>query len=73
MSLKHNVPIVSLDDLPNIKRQYTKAVKAGKTEFKCWLTCGQQVDIVTSYAKYLIEFLTEAKNDQSNHTHKKNV
>jgi hypothetical protein len=59
--MTNSAPIVTVDDLPNIKRQYTKAIKAGKTEFKCWLTCGQQVEILTSYAKYLIEFLTDAK------------
>ena len=58
-------PTITLDDLTNIKRQYTKAVKANKTEFKCWLICGVQTTLVTSYAKYLIEHLTNIKNEQT--------
>lgn len=55
---------VSTDDLTNIKRQYTKAIKAGKDGFKAYLVCGQQGEFTVGYAKYLIEFLTEAKNEE---------
>lgn len=60
-----NQPTVTLADLPNIKRQYTKAVKANKLEFTCWLTCGVQAEFLVSYAKYLIEHLTNVKNEQT--------
>ncbi len=58
-------PTVTINDLPNLKRQYTKAVKANKLEFTCYLTCGMQGEFLVSYAKYLIEHLTNLKNEQA--------
>lgn len=57
---------VSLVDLPNIKKQYTRAVKNNKPEFRAYLcSCGLTGTFVTDYAKYLIEFLTNVKNGKS--------
>lgn len=64
-------PTICIEDLPNLKRQYTKAVKQNKTEFKVWLVCGQQTTLIVTYAKYLIEYLTHIKNEK-NQKHKSN-
>lgn len=57
---------ISLEDLPNIKRQYTRAVKNNKQEFRAYLcSCGLMGSFVTDYAKYLIEFLTNVKNGKN--------
>ena len=54
--------IVQLADLATIKRHYNKAVKANATEFTCKLKNGVQAEFLTSYAKYLIEYLTSQKH-----------
>lgn len=50
-------PVVSLRDMPNLKRQRTKAINKGKTTFKCWLVCGVQAEFDVNYAEILIEYI----------------
>ena len=47
---------ITLAELPEFKKAYNKAVKSGKEIFKF-----KEVDIVTSYAKYLIEYMESLK------------
>lgn len=48
---------VTLKDLPSLKKQYIQAVKDGKEFFKY-----KEGELVTSYAKYLIEYLQMQKD-----------
>jgi len=49
---------VSMDDLPKLKKLYSKAVEQGKEQFEFKFK-----PIVTSYAKYLIEYM-ESRNSK---------
>lgn len=62
---QHKPISISIEDLPNLKRQYTKAIKTNKTKLRCWLVCGQQGTFIVSYAKYLIERLIKIKDEQT--------
>ena len=53
--------IITHEDLPNLKREYTKAIKAKKKEFKLQLRNGGKATLLTTYAKYVIEFLSNQK------------
>ena len=48
---------ITIADLPILKRAYNKAIKDGKEMF---MFKGSQV--LTVYAKYLVEYLTTKKN-----------
>ena len=47
---------VTLSELPKLKRAFNKAVKANKEIFKF-----KGEEILTSYAKYLIEYMESLK------------
>ena len=53
---------ISLDDLTQLKREYTKALKGGKESFMF-----KGTELLTLYAKYLIEYMTLIKNGNGKH------
>ena len=53
---------ISLDDLTQLKSEYNKALEDGKESFMF-----KGTELLTLYAKYLIEYMTLIKNGDSKH------
>jgi hypothetical protein len=62
--IPHTDTTINQSDLPMIEKEYKKAIKNKKKVFKVALSCGKTGEFVVGYAKYLIEFLTNLKNEQ---------
>lgn len=65
MPTNNQQPYLQPEDIPNLKRQYAKAVKANKETFDCYLVQGITHTFLTAYAKYLLEYLKTTKKKEA--------
>jgi hypothetical protein len=62
---KKNMSLITLNDLPSIKKAQEEAIRDNKETFHVTLSDGEDAELLVDYAKYVIEYL-EAKtaNDE---------